>query len=54
MGYVKNITAHYRVLLDEILTRRPELARASSGQTEVFFLRPMSTRTSIAATPITL
>ncbi len=33
----KNITAHYRVLLDEILTRRPELARASSGQTEVFF-----------------
>lgn len=31
MGYVKNITAHYRTLLDEILERRPELAAASSG-----------------------
>ncbi|HSC80481.1 MAG TPA: U32 family peptidase [Chitinolyticbacter sp.] len=37
MGYVKNITAHYRILLDEILTRRPELARAASGSTEIFF-----------------
>ena len=37
MGYVKNITAHYRLLLDEILTRRPELARASSGKTGIFF-----------------
>lgn len=37
MGYVKNITAHYRLLLDEILERRPEFARASSGSTEVFF-----------------
>jgi len=37
MGYVKNITAHYRLLLDEILERRPEFARASSGRTEVFF-----------------
>jgi len=37
MGYVKNITAHYRVLLDEILERRPELARASSGRTRVLF-----------------
>jgi len=32
MGYVKNITAHYRTLLDDILERRPELARASSGE----------------------
>jgi putative protease len=31
MGYVKNITAHYRTLLDDILEQRPELARASSG-----------------------
>ena len=31
MGYVKNITAHYRLLLDEVLEQRPELARASSG-----------------------
>ena len=32
MGYVKNITAHYRTLLDEILEERPELARSSSGR----------------------
>ena len=32
MGYVKNITAHYRLLLDQILDERPELARASSGR----------------------
>jgi putative protease len=37
MGYVKNITAHYRLLLDEILERRPELQRASSGTTRVLF-----------------
>ena len=37
MGYVKNITAHYRVLLDEILEQRPELARASSGECTFFF-----------------
>ncbi|MDO5623381.1 MAG: U32 family peptidase [Pseudomonadota bacterium] len=32
MGYVKNITAHYRRLLDDVLTQRPELARASAGR----------------------
>ncbi|MCX7741810.1 MAG: U32 family peptidase [Tepidimonas sp.] len=32
MGYVKNITAHYRRLLDAILEERPELARSSSGR----------------------
>ena len=37
MGYVKNITAHYRLLLDELLERRPEFARASSGRTRVQF-----------------
>lgn len=37
MGYVKNITAHYRLLLDEILERRPEFYRASSGITQVAF-----------------
>ena len=37
MGYVKNITANYRLLLDQILERRPELARASSGSTRVLF-----------------
>jgi putative protease len=37
MGYVKNITAHYRLLLDELLERRPGFARASSGATRVLF-----------------
>ncbi len=37
MGYVKNITAHYRMLLDEILEARPELSRASSGENTFFF-----------------
>ncbi|NTV86368.1 MAG: U32 family peptidase [Burkholderiaceae bacterium] len=32
MGYVKNITAHYRALFDTILEERPELARSSSGR----------------------
>jgi putative protease len=36
-SYVKNITAHYRLLLDEIFERRPELAPSSSGQCEIFF-----------------
>lgn len=38
MGYVKNITAWYRQQLDAILEQRPELARASSGRTEHFFV----------------
>ncbi|OYY92978.1 MAG: protease [Hydrogenophilales bacterium 28-61-23] len=37
LGYVKNITAHYRKLLDDILEQRPELARASSGQCSFTF-----------------
>ena len=37
MGYVKNITAHYRMLLDEILEERPELARASAGECTFYF-----------------
>jgi collagenase-like PrtC family protease len=37
MGYVKNLTAHYRMLLDEILEARPELSRASSGENTFFF-----------------
>jgi len=36
-AYVKNITGHYRKLLDEILDERPELARASSGRTRLLF-----------------
>lgn len=37
VSYVKNITTHYRQLLDEIMERRPELAPASSGHSEAFF-----------------
>ena len=37
MGYVKNITAHYRLLLDAVLQERPELARTSSGQSRFSF-----------------
>jgi collagenase-like PrtC family protease len=41
MAYVKNITAHYRLLLDEILEERQHsakpLARASSGACTFFF-----------------
>ncbi len=35
--YVKNITGHYRQLLDEILTERPELHATSSGKTKLLF-----------------
>ena len=32
MGYVKNITAHYRLLLDQLLEAQPQYARGSSGR----------------------
>ena len=35
--YVKNITGHYRRLLDEILEGRHDLHAASSGSTKLFF-----------------
>jgi putative protease len=35
--YVKNITGHYRQLLDAILEERPELHAASSGKTRLLF-----------------
>ncbi len=37
MSYVKNITAHYRLLLDEILAARPELAASSDGRCSFSF-----------------
>ena len=37
MGYVKNITAHYRKLLDEVLEERPELAASSAGKCNFTF-----------------
>jgi len=38
MSYVKNITAHYRQMLDAIIEDRDDLARASAGRTEHFFI----------------
>ncbi len=37
MGYVKNTTAHYRKLFDDLIERRSEFARASSGRTTFSF-----------------
>jgi collagenase-like PrtC family protease len=36
-AYVKNITGHYRQLIDEILNEHPELCSASSGKTKLLF-----------------
>ena len=38
MSYVKNITAHYRQMLDTIIEERGDFARASFGRTEHFFV----------------
>ncbi|HEX9194983.1 MAG TPA: U32 family peptidase [Azonexus sp.] len=37
LSYVKNITAHYRALLDEIIAAHPEFSRASSGRSTFTF-----------------
>ncbi len=37
VGYVKNITAYYRQRLDEVLARRPEYRRSSSGRVKTTF-----------------
>jgi putative protease len=37
LAYVKNVTAHYRRHLDEILSQRPQLRAASSGRCRFFF-----------------
>jgi len=37
LSYVKNITAHYRTLLDEIIAADPHYVRASSGQSSFSF-----------------
>ncbi len=37
LSYVKNITAHYRTLLDEVLTGHPEFHRASAGHSTYTF-----------------
>ncbi len=37
LSYVKNITAHYRLLLDEIIAIHPQYTRASSGKSTYTF-----------------
>ena len=37
-AYVKNITAHYRLLIDEILKRRSDLCRSSDGKSTFDFV----------------
>jgi collagenase-like PrtC family protease len=37
LSYVKNITAHYRTLLDGIIAEHPEFTRASSGRSTFSF-----------------
>jgi len=44
LSYVKNITAHYRQLLDEIIAKHPEFTRASSG-TSTFTFEPQPEKT---------
>lgn len=36
-AYVKNITGHYRLLLDRIMAARADFRRAASGRTRLFF-----------------
>ncbi len=36
-AYVKNITGHYRRLLDELISLRPDLGRVSCGHTRLLF-----------------
>ncbi len=38
ISYVKNITAYYRKVIDEVLSRRPEYVRSSFGCTRPHFL----------------
>ncbi len=38
LAYVKNITAHYRQLLDEIIAERPGYRRSSSGESSFLFV----------------
>ncbi len=52
MSYVKNITAHYRQMLDAIIEQRGDLARASVGRTEHFC--SLHGKPSIAAAPTIL
>ena len=38
LSYVKNITAHYRTLLDDLIAQNPEFSRSSSGRCTYTFV----------------
>jgi putative protease len=44
LSYVKNITAHYRTLLDQIIDEKPSYRRSSSGSS-LFFFTPQPEKT---------
>jgi collagenase-like PrtC family protease len=44
LSYVKNITAHYRTLLDDVIAEHPEFSRASSGRS-TYHLHPQPDKT---------
>ncbi len=44
MAYVKNITAHYRLLLDGIMEDAPEYSRTSAGRS-TFLFQPLADKT---------
>ena len=44
MAYVKNITAHYRLLLDQIMEDAPEYSRTSAGRS-TFLFQPLADKT---------
>ena len=44
MAYVKNITAHYRLLLDQLMEDAPEYSRTSAGRS-TFLFQPLADKT---------
>jgi putative protease len=50
MSYVKNITAHYRQMLDAIIEDRGDLARASAAPSISLFRRRTKRSTAAART----
>ena len=54
LSYVKNITAHYRTLLDEVIASNPEFSRASSAAAAPTPSSRSRTKPTTGAIPITL
>lgn len=54
VAYVKNVTSYYRKKIDEILERRPEYKRASSGNVQFLFTPHLEKTFSRGFTPFYL